>query len=52
MCTASEAQFVSAGEEYLRNTKSILLRANLQRHDFTQKPSGGRAIRGPGLPAL
>lgn len=35
-----------AGEEYLRNTKSILLRANLQRHDFTQRPTTGRGPRG------
>lgn len=41
-----------AGEDYLRNTKSILLRANLQRHDLTQKPPGSRGPRAPGLPAL
>lgn len=36
---------VVAGDEYLRNTKSLLLRANLQKHDFTQRPSQARAPR-------
>ena len=35
-----------AGDEYLCNTKSMLLRANLQRHDFTQRPTAGGG-RGP-----
>ena len=39
--------FAAAGEEYLRNTKALLLRANLQKHNFVQT-SGGPGRGGSG----
>ena len=35
----------AAGGDYLRNTKALLLRANLQKHDFSQRSQAPRPSR-------
>jgi hypothetical protein len=34
-------QAIKAGEEYVRNTQALLLRASIMQHDLIQKPAGG-----------
>lgn len=41
-------QAMRAGEEYLRNTRALLIRASLMQHDLIQKPSGGAGGGGGG----
>ena len=43
-----------AGEDYVRETKSLLLRASLLQHDLVQRSTSTvpHLARGPGRPAL
>ncbi|KAL4439259.1 hypothetical protein ABPG77_004161 [Micractinium sp. CCAP 211/92] len=41
-------QAMLAGEEYLRNTRALLVRASLMQHDLIQKPTGGGGGGGGG----
>ncbi|GAB4814501.1 hypothetical protein N2152v2_001547 [Parachlorella kessleri] len=43
-------QALQAGEEYLRSSKALLLRASIMKHDLIQKPSGGGGGGGPDQP--
>ena len=40
--------FVAAAEQYLGDTKALLLRANLLKHDFAQKQGEGQEGHGHG----
>ncbi len=40
----------AAGEEYLRDTRALLLRMQLIQHDLVQRAPGGRGPRAPSLP--
>ena len=40
--------FVAAAEQYLGDTKALLLRANLLKHDFAQKQGEGQEAHGRG----
>ena len=41
---------VRAAEDYLRDTRALLLRAQLIQHDLVQRAPGGRGPRAPSLP--
>ena len=45
--TATFASGIKMGEEYIRDTKALLLRINLMRADFIVKGSGDSAGLGP-----
>jgi hypothetical protein len=52
------APALQLGEEYVRDTKALLLRANLLKHDFVQRPprggggGGGVVMGGGGQPQI
>ena len=41
-----------AGEDYLRDTRALLLRASLMQHDLVQRAPAGQAMRGPRAAAV
>ncbi|KAK9832518.1 hypothetical protein WJX81_004497 [Elliptochloris bilobata] len=48
--SATFANALRIGEEYLRDTRALLLRTQLIQHDLVQRAPGGRGPRAPSLP--
>lgn len=46
----AKCDLLAAGEEYLRDTRALLLRTQLIQHDLVQRAPGGRGPRAPTLP--
>ncbi|CAL8465400.1 g4936 [Coccomyxa elongata] len=43
---------LQTGEDYLRDTRALLLRASLMQHDLVQRAPAGQGMRGPRAPAV